>query len=212
MSIRDPGTHWRSAAACQACDPDLFFPVSSSGPSVEQAAEAKQICARCPVRRDCLAFALRTRQTHGVWGGMTEQERHLVSRDGERIDRDAGDRDPDRLRAADRPAPPTSSLDPRPGTRPARPSPRPSSPPCGCCRPASAPPALCDVLGYGAAEAARMLGTGYASVASALKDARVTMTRHSAVGGEPPPPPSARSSTSSPAPTPLPTSTPWWRC
>ena len=36
--------HWRSAAACQFADPDLFFPVSSSGLSLEQVAEAKQIC------------------------------------------------------------------------------------------------------------------------------------------------------------------------
>jgi WhiB family transcriptional regulator, redox-sensing transcriptional regulator len=76
--MRDARTHWRSAAACRTCDPDLFFPVSSTGPSVEQAAKAKQICAQCLVRRDCLAFALRTRQAHGVWGGLTEQERYLV--------------------------------------------------------------------------------------------------------------------------------------
>jgi len=65
--------HWRSAAACQFADPDLFFPVSSSGLSLEQVAEAKQICARCQVQPRCLAFALRTRQAHGVWGGMSEQ-------------------------------------------------------------------------------------------------------------------------------------------
>ena len=48
---------------------------------------------------------------------------------------------------------------------------------------------LCDVLGYGAADADAMLGTSYGSVASALKHARATMTRHSAAGTEPPPPP-----------------------
>ena len=72
----DTRSRWRSAAACQSCDPDLFFPLSSSGPAVEQIARAKEICARCPVRRECLAFALRTRQAHGVWGGLTEQERY----------------------------------------------------------------------------------------------------------------------------------------
>jgi SnoaL-like domain len=46
------------------------------------------------------------------------------------------------------------------------------------------------VLGYGAAEAAGMLGTSYGSVASALKHARATMTRHSpSRDSEPPPPP-----------------------
>lgn len=79
---------WRSAAACRVADPDLFFPVSSSGPALEQVAEAKEICARCQVRPECLAFALRTRQVHGVWGGMSEQERYLLwSRDERRIDR-----------------------------------------------------------------------------------------------------------------------------
>lgn len=48
---------------------------------------------------------------------------------------------------------------------------------------------VCDVLGYGAAEAASMLGTSYGSVASSLKHARATMARHAATGGEPPPPP-----------------------
>jgi WhiB family redox-sensing transcriptional regulator len=67
--------NWRLHAACQSADPDLFFPVSSVGPSLEQAAEAKAVCAGCLVRRECLAFALRTRQVHGIWGGLTEEER-----------------------------------------------------------------------------------------------------------------------------------------
>jgi WhiB family transcriptional regulator, redox-sensing transcriptional regulator len=67
--------HWRTLAACQFADPDLFFPISSSGPSLAQVAQAKAICAACQVRRECLAFALRTHQVHGVWGGLSEQER-----------------------------------------------------------------------------------------------------------------------------------------
>jgi WhiB family transcriptional regulator, redox-sensing transcriptional regulator len=70
-----PGEDWRSAAACQDADPDLFFPVSGSGKSLEQAEDAKAICADCPARRSCLAFALRTGQAHGIWGGLTEEER-----------------------------------------------------------------------------------------------------------------------------------------
>lgn len=82
--------HWRSAAACRVADPELFFPVSSSGPDLEQEAEAKEVCARCQVRPECLAFALRTRQVHGVWGGMSEQERYLLWRpDERRIDKGA---------------------------------------------------------------------------------------------------------------------------
>ena len=66
---------WRSAAACRSADPDLFFPISDSGPAREQAAKAKAICATCRVRRECLAFALQTGQIHGIWGGTTEHQR-----------------------------------------------------------------------------------------------------------------------------------------
>jgi WhiB family redox-sensing transcriptional regulator len=69
------GASWRSAAACRSADPELFFPLSESGRSLEQIAEAKVICTGCPVRRQCLQFALRTR-AHGIWGGLTELERH----------------------------------------------------------------------------------------------------------------------------------------
>jgi WhiB family transcriptional regulator, redox-sensing transcriptional regulator len=69
------GEDWRSAAACNDTDPDLFFPLSGSGKSLEQAERAKAVCAGCPVRRSCLAFAQRTGQVHGIWGGLTEEER-----------------------------------------------------------------------------------------------------------------------------------------
>jgi WhiB family transcriptional regulator, redox-sensing transcriptional regulator len=72
--------NWRAAAACRSVDPDLFFPVSDFGKGLDQAAEAKGICAACTVRRQCLAFALRTRQVHGIWGGLTERERYLPAR------------------------------------------------------------------------------------------------------------------------------------
>jgi WhiB family redox-sensing transcriptional regulator len=64
---------WRLRATCRFTDPELFFPISNSGKGLEQAAEAKAVCA---VRRECLAFAVRTRERHGIWGGTTEQERH----------------------------------------------------------------------------------------------------------------------------------------
>jgi WhiB family redox-sensing transcriptional regulator len=66
---------WRSAAACRSADPELFFPISASGPALQQTAKAKAICATCQVQRECLAFALRTGQTYGIWAGTTEHER-----------------------------------------------------------------------------------------------------------------------------------------
>ena len=78
--ITIPGRDWRQMAAYRHADPELFFPVSASGPSLDQVTQAKAICAGCPVRRHCLGFALDTRQDHGVWGGMSEEERRPRAR------------------------------------------------------------------------------------------------------------------------------------
>jgi WhiB family transcriptional regulator, redox-sensing transcriptional regulator len=71
---------WRSAGACMSADPDLFFPISLSGPGQEQVREARDVCARCDVRAKCLDFALATRQVHGIWGGTTPEERTRLLR------------------------------------------------------------------------------------------------------------------------------------
>lgn len=75
-SARQDG--WSASAACLSADPDLFFPISSSGPALAQVAKAKAICARCQVRQECLEFALAAHQIHGVWGGTSEEERQLM--------------------------------------------------------------------------------------------------------------------------------------
>ena len=69
---------WGSRAACRSADPELFFPVSEAGPSVAETARAKAVCARCEVCGECLAFALATRQQHGVWGGTSPGERAVL--------------------------------------------------------------------------------------------------------------------------------------
>lgn len=73
-ALKEPDD-WRSLGACVSADPDLFFPVSSSGAGQRQEEKAKSLCGRCQVCRQCLAFALATSQAHGVWGGTTEDER-----------------------------------------------------------------------------------------------------------------------------------------
>ena len=78
---------WRFHARCADQDPDLFFPVGSSGPALRQTLRAKAVCAQCPVRTECLGWALETGQPHGVWGGLDEQERErLRTPDGESLD------------------------------------------------------------------------------------------------------------------------------
>jgi WhiB family redox-sensing transcriptional regulator len=69
------GEYWRDHAACREVDPDLFFPVGTSGPSLLQIDEAKQICRTCPVCGPCLRWAV-DNSAAGVWGGTTEDERH----------------------------------------------------------------------------------------------------------------------------------------
>ena len=71
---------WRHAAECRESDPELFFPVGTSGPALLQITEAKAVCGRCPVRAECLDWALRTGQDAGIWGGMSEDERRALRR------------------------------------------------------------------------------------------------------------------------------------
>lgn len=68
---------WWQFAACREADPELFFPVAAHGPGAEEIARAKEFCAGCGVRRECLQYAIATRQLHGVWGGTSEEERKL---------------------------------------------------------------------------------------------------------------------------------------
>jgi WhiB family redox-sensing transcriptional regulator len=65
---------WRDRAACRSVDPELFFPVGDRGPALVQIAEAKAVCARCPVVAQCLSFAL-VAVPEGIAGGLTVAER-----------------------------------------------------------------------------------------------------------------------------------------
>jgi WhiB family redox-sensing transcriptional regulator len=72
--------NWRDGAACRDTDPDLFFPVGTTGPAVDQISAAKQVCDTCPAKEPCLEFALMTNQDSGVWGGTSEDERRKLRR------------------------------------------------------------------------------------------------------------------------------------
>lgn len=76
----DTNDDWRHDAACRDEDPELFFPLSEFGPGARQAAEAKAVCARCPVRAQCLDYALHTGLDFGIFGGATEAERRNLLR------------------------------------------------------------------------------------------------------------------------------------
>ncbi|HEV3473780.1 MAG TPA: WhiB family transcriptional regulator [Actinomycetota bacterium] len=71
---------WVHRAKCKDEDPELFFPVGTTGPAAAQIDEAKAICTHCEVRVECLDWALATGQDAGVWGGMSEEERRALRR------------------------------------------------------------------------------------------------------------------------------------
>jgi WhiB family redox-sensing transcriptional regulator len=71
---------WRSNAVCRDTDPELFFPVGTTGQALLQLSKAKETCDQCTVKVECLQFAIDTNQDSGVWGGTSEDERRAIRR------------------------------------------------------------------------------------------------------------------------------------
>ena len=65
---------------CTNTDPELFFPDQDDGINLYMV--AKQLCAQCPVMKQCLEYALKTNEEFGVWGGLTAYERRKLKRGG----------------------------------------------------------------------------------------------------------------------------------
>lgn len=70
---RQPDEAWRTRGACQAVDPETFFPAPS-----EPADAAVALCRTCDVQGACLAWALEVGDCHGVWGATTPRERRAM--------------------------------------------------------------------------------------------------------------------------------------
>jgi WhiB family redox-sensing transcriptional regulator len=66
---------WVADGLCGQVDPEVFFP-----PKGTPAEPAKAICRACPVRAECLEYALDNHEHHGVWGGTTDDERRALQR------------------------------------------------------------------------------------------------------------------------------------
>ncbi|HET6875475.1 MAG TPA: WhiB family transcriptional regulator [Acidimicrobiales bacterium] len=82
MSVLHAEELWQEKAACRGPHTGLFFPPSHFERKDDKEAresQAKSICATCPVRKPCLAYALRIREPHGIWGGLNEVERRALS-------------------------------------------------------------------------------------------------------------------------------------
>lgn len=71
---------WVHRARCKDEDPELFFPIGTTGPAALQVEAAKAVCTQCEVRSECLQWAMDTGQDAGVWGGLSEEERRALRR------------------------------------------------------------------------------------------------------------------------------------
>jgi len=67
-----------SDAACATTDPELWFPELDS---LWRVREAKNICEKCPVKKECLEYALVNGFKEGIWGGLSPTERNRVSKE-----------------------------------------------------------------------------------------------------------------------------------
>lgn len=65
-------TEWMRFGVCGETDPEAFYPEKGTS-----ATAAKSVCTGCPVRTECLEYALARNERFGVWGGLSERERRL---------------------------------------------------------------------------------------------------------------------------------------
>ena len=78
--LSDPELEWRDSAACLRLPPlqaKKFFgndEMESPADRREREDEAKAICRQCPVRIECLDYAIVTNEQYGIWGGLNESE------------------------------------------------------------------------------------------------------------------------------------------
>ena len=71
---------WRHRAACLNERPESFFPVGYDHTALLHIEKAKAVCRRCEVAETCLTWAMESGQDAGVWGGLSEHERHALKR------------------------------------------------------------------------------------------------------------------------------------
>lgn len=71
-SLRSQKFDWQNKANCKGSGELFFFERGYSGNKIH---EAKKLCAKCRVKKDCLDFALENRMEFGIWGGKTPNER-----------------------------------------------------------------------------------------------------------------------------------------
>jgi len=78
---------WMDDAACsETADPEIFFPPRDKDTYKEISNLAKAMCFGenkvnpCPVRKQCLLYAIEMDEQHGIWGGLSHRERNALVR------------------------------------------------------------------------------------------------------------------------------------
>lgn len=73
---------WYDTVACRDVDVNVFYPPDNERGvlAARRLQRAKQICRRCPVIDICLSVALASAERHGVWGGLSPEERLRLAR------------------------------------------------------------------------------------------------------------------------------------
>ena len=66
-----------SRAACRGLSTGLFYPAQGGNAGSHA---AKAVCAACPIRTECLDYAIENGERFGIWGGMTEHDRRVERR------------------------------------------------------------------------------------------------------------------------------------
>lgn len=81
LALRTETEQWQLKAACRGPQSRVFFPPATferKDEKLDREGRAKAICAMCSVRSDCLSFALKIKEQHGIWGGLNENERRSL--------------------------------------------------------------------------------------------------------------------------------------
>jgi WhiB family redox-sensing transcriptional regulator len=81
MTAQLHGFDWQVRAACRGPQATMFFPPAQferKDEKLDRERRAKAVCATCSVKRECLEYALRIREPHGIWGGLNEVERRAL--------------------------------------------------------------------------------------------------------------------------------------
>jgi hypothetical protein len=70
--------HLPEAACKDYFNPDLFFPESRKE-KTKRLPLIRSICGECPVRKECLTYAIKNRIPDGYWGGLSPTERGIIN-------------------------------------------------------------------------------------------------------------------------------------